>query len=316
MATAKRVTVIFGLFGLALCLNAFAQEDSWHEKVLLLVQGGRYQEAQGILEARLAAKNKLGEAQAASTGQGLFLAAFVHAALGDDSQAEERLAQLKQIEERIGRKFIPGLDRFENWGQAMFWPIEKHERALPVLERFLPIEETVLGPDHPAVIVDRTMLAVVLANLGRSQEANLHAGRAFAAAENTLGRDIDTLTLVLRSLGKAFHKAANYSQAEAALEHSLRRALENASLEVRQRYVSSIQSTLADSYRMQGKTREAEPHYRAVWERWNKGQLVLPPKEHMKKFLEEYLAVLEKLGRSGEAREVTGRGKELLAHVR
>lgn len=271
-----------------------------NEQALSLVQAGQYPEARVLLEEHLARKLKDRGSAEPTLARVVFLLAFVSSALGDSPKAEELLGRLADLERLVGREFIPGLDRFEDWPEAIFWPRERHAAAAGVLEPFVALEEKVLGPDHAAVVVDQSGLAVAWAYLDRAEEAGDLAERASRKAPEALKWDPDMLALVLRNSGKAFFRIGRYAQAEDSLVRCLQ-ALEKTTSALRERYLATVRITLADAYRMQGKYREAEPHYREVWDSWQSSQVRPPPKDRVLDVYEGYASVLRALGREDEA---------------
>ena len=72
--------------------------------------------------------------------------------------------------------------------------------ARPLAERALAIDEAAYGPDHPAVAIRLSNLALILKDLGQLAEARPLAERALAITEAAYGPDHPTVAILRANL--------------------------------------------------------------------------------------------------------------------
>jgi tetratricopeptide (TPR) repeat protein len=94
--------------------------------------------------------------------------------------------------------------------------------ARPPLERALHIDETVHGPDHPAVAIPLSNLAMVLRDLGQPAAARPLAERALRIDETVHGPDHPAVASSLNNLAAVLSALGEPAAARPLAERALR----------------------------------------------------------------------------------------------
>jgi len=102
-----------------------------------------------------------------------------------------------------------------------WWDLGRPDRALPLLERALAIDEHSNGPDAPDVGSSMNAVAIMLQELGRAEQARPLLERALTITETAYGPDHPQLVYPLNNLGEVLRELGRAEQARPLLERAL-----------------------------------------------------------------------------------------------
>ncbi|CAM9855258.1 unnamed protein product, partial [Ectocarpus sp. 13 AM-2016] len=97
----------------------------------------------------------------------------------------------------------------------------KHEKAKPLLERSVAINEATFGLEHPHVVASLNDLAAILEKQGKYAEAQPLYERSLAINEKTHGPDHQDVATSLNNLAVLVCEQGNYVEARRHLERAL-----------------------------------------------------------------------------------------------
>jgi tetratricopeptide (TPR) repeat protein len=95
------------------------------------------------------------------------------------------------------------------------------DRAMPLFERALAIEEKTLGPSHPHVAISLSSIANIVSVQGRHADAQRMLERAVAIAEAAEGPEHPTTAIMLRNLADVHHQAGDDAAALPLVERAV-----------------------------------------------------------------------------------------------
>ncbi len=132
----------------------------------------------------------------------------------------------------------------------------RYAQAEPLFLRALALRESVLGPDHPAVVTSLNNLALLYKVQGRYSEAERLFRRGLEASERTQGREHPETLISVSNLANLFLDQGRYADAEPLF----RRALEvgQRTRGVDDSATITYLNNLASLYQAQGRPDEAE----------------------------------------------------------
>ena len=183
----------------------------------------------------------------------------------------------------------------------------KYDQAEAAIQQGLTIREKCLGPDHPDVAESLIHLSGVMIAREELSMAALHCERALRIIRASSGEEDLPAAFALNNLGFVRRKQKRYTEAGAVLRQAigifeketpydwfLAGALWN---------MAGVQFAWRNYSDAEGLLRRAIE----IWEKRGGG-----PEPGLLKALEDYAAVLRKLNRNAEAKEVDGRVKGLM----
>lgn len=161
-------------------------------------------------------------------------------ALGAVLTAEERFDEAgRLLSEALAR------DREQHGGAAdtarslsqlahLYWREEKPDRALPLIEEAVAIDQARLGPTHPFIADDFYDLALVYDSLKRGEDALRALTTALDILVRGAGRDTTRVAYVELELARIYRERGQETEAEAAFRDA-RRILNKAEAEEHKR---------------------------------------------------------------------------------
>jgi len=177
-------------------------------------------------------------------------------------------------------------------------------------KRMIAIDIEALGPDHPAVGDDLSALALLYISQQRYQDAEPLLTRALAIYEATYGKDNQLVIKTRTTLASVYDKLKNPEQAAGLLQKALvdgQGTLGPNNLETAQ-----ILNELAFLYFRQGRLEDASTFYQ--WAIASTQAAAGADSPLLAACLNDYAHVLQGLGRSTEADQVSERAKNILAN--
>ena len=138
----------------------------------------------------------------------------------------------------------------------------RYPEAEAVLRELLPVEEKVLGAEHPSVLTTRNNLAAAIHRQGKHAEAEAMYREVLPMEEKVLGAEHPNVLSTRNNLALAINNQGKYAKAEAMYREVLR-MLERV-LSAEHPSVLTTRNNLAAAIHRQGKHAEAEAMYREV----------------------------------------------------
>ncbi len=228
---------------------------------LVLVQRGRYAEAEGALRRALADQEKAraGDAALGQTLSNLGMALY-HQARWEE--AERALSRSLAVRRRgLGPGHPETIETLNNLA-AVWLARGDLARAESALREALARHRATLGPEHPSVATNLNNLGALLAQAGRLDEAESATENALAIRRKVLGQDHPQVAETLANLGWIRLERKELDGARAAYAEA--RASTIAELGADHPNVARIEANLGDVERAAERLGEAAGHYRAA----------------------------------------------------
>jgi tetratricopeptide (TPR) repeat protein len=150
-----------------------------------------------------------------------------------------------------------GLARALSMLGSVYVNLEKNDKARPLLERCLAMQERHLGRDHPDVAATLNDLAIILKAQGELAEAKAMYERGLAIDERMFGQDNVKCAATLSNLAGVFFDMGDFAQAKAFYLRSL--AFAEQAYGCHNLSVATIVSNLAMRLKEEGALAEAKP---------------------------------------------------------
>jgi tetratricopeptide (TPR) repeat protein len=150
--------------------------------------------------------------------------------------------------------------RLMNQLGVLLWAKALYAEAEPLYRRALAIDEKNYGPDHPAVAIRLSNLALLLGDTNRLSEAESLYRRALAIDENSYGPNHPTVAMKLNNLAELLRNTNRLSEAEPLYRRAL--AIDEKNYGPDHPMVATFLNNLAELLGATNRPGEAEPLFR------------------------------------------------------
>jgi tetratricopeptide (TPR) repeat protein len=175
--------------------------------------------------------------------------------LGNAARAEDQLQAALRLAETFGPA-DPRLAETLKGLALVYFEQQAFEKAVPLLERAIDIDERNLGAEHRKLGQSLNALAIINTRLGAYERAEPLYRRALAIFRKALGPDHVHVAQVLESLAGLFLAQARYDEAETHYRLSL--AAFERGLGPKHPDVARLLESYAGVLRLQGRIAQAE----------------------------------------------------------
>jgi CHAT domain-containing protein/tetratricopeptide (TPR) repeat protein len=231
-----------------------------HDLGVLYTRGGRYSEAEPLLERALTGYEKALGPEHPDTLQSVENLAGLYETQGRYAEAEPMYRRvLVDRENTLGPEHLSTLSSVNNLA-FLYSKQGRYAEAEPMYRLVLAAEEKALGPEHRSTLISVNNLGFIYLEQGRYGEAEPLYRRALTGREKALGLTHPETLLSVNNLAALYDKQGRYGEAEPLY----RRALTGGEKVLGPEHLSTLTSVnnLAYLCGVQGRYGEAEPLYR------------------------------------------------------
>jgi CHAT domain-containing protein/Tfp pilus assembly protein PilF len=240
-----------------------AEATRLNQRVLQLIEQGKYYEAEPLSRRALAISEKVLGKNHPSVATNLNNLALLYDNQGKYAQAETLYQRSLAIREKaLGKDHLSVANSLSNLA-VLYRKQGKYVQAEPLYQRALAIREKALGKDHPDVATSLNNLALLYDSQGKYVQAEPLYQRALAIRKKTLGKNHPDVANSLNNLASLYYSQGKYAQSESLYQRSL--AILEKVLGKDHPSVATSLNNLASLYDNQGKYAQSEPlHQRAL----------------------------------------------------